>query len=330
MNLPVAPGEKYTLIALDSATTIKQPVDLHDDFFALPHGSVTVPDYWKEWIGSIDARQVESAGLVILAKAPARAPDVLDDETQVLEHRVGALYWALLDVGHLRFEGTGAQLSGANVGGKLEVKRHGPTQVIQRMPGMWTLPVTEDHLRRATALAVSLLELFRRPGMRRLKRAVSTFMNGFEHHDVGDRVHQFVRVVGDGFTRESGREQFRTNARLFVSTEQAAEACSQLYRMRNNAEHFNEPDTNVEPPLSPRESFVRAMKRAHEVEAVARYCLSRFLERRQLWSYWDSDEGVSAFWGLAQEQRRALWGAPLVLEEAVAGFDPQLVRDERS
>src|SRR5437879_1688216 len=101
MNVPVAPGEKYTLIALDSATAIDEPVDLHDGFFALPHGSVTVPDYWREWIGSIDARQVESAGLVILAKAPARAPDVLDDETEVLEHRVGALYWALLAVGRL-------------------------------------------------------------------------------------------------------------------------------------------------------------------------------------------------------------------------------------
>jgi len=41
MNLPVATGEKYALITLDSVTAIDEPVELHDGFFALPHGSVT-------------------------------------------------------------------------------------------------------------------------------------------------------------------------------------------------------------------------------------------------------------------------------------------------
>jgi hypothetical protein len=93
MKLPVNPGEKFALIALNAATTITEPLDLGDGLHALPEASVEVPDRWRGWIGSIKADIIERAGLFILAKRQAKEPDVRDGDDDALRHQVNNLYW---------------------------------------------------------------------------------------------------------------------------------------------------------------------------------------------------------------------------------------------
>ena len=123
MNLPVALGEKYGLIALDAATEVDEPLDLGAGFFAIPRGAVQLSDYWKEWIGSIQTDAIERAGLVLLAKRTSDHPDVIDGDNIIVGRRVDNLLWGLLAVDNLRTEGEGTRLTGANVDGKIDVRR---------------------------------------------------------------------------------------------------------------------------------------------------------------------------------------------------------------
>ena len=162
-----------------------------------------------------------------------------------------------------------------------------------------------------------------------MKASVATFMRAFGHSDLGGRIHELVRAVADGFTLESGREQFARNATLFVRGDGATEACRDLYLIRNNAEHFNEPDKKLD-KLPARESFVRAMKRAHEAEALARYSLSRLVENPGHWAHWRDDDSLAAFWKLSETERRGVWGPALDLTAAMRTFDPSQVPPERA
>ncbi len=72
MKLPVNPGEKYALIALNAATTITEPLELGEGLHALPGGSLDLPEKWRVRIGSLRSERIEGAGLLILAKRPPK------------------------------------------------------------------------------------------------------------------------------------------------------------------------------------------------------------------------------------------------------------------
>jgi hypothetical protein len=102
MLLPIEDGAKYALIALDAASRVARLVDLGEGFAVVPHGSFELPGHWKEWLGSLKARDVEKAPLLLVAQKRSSTPDVLDGDSDGLLRRVDALYWALLASGRFR------------------------------------------------------------------------------------------------------------------------------------------------------------------------------------------------------------------------------------
>ena len=84
-------GEKYAVVGL----TIK--VDGHipsgtiaSDLWVLADDTTfNTPPYWREWLGSLRAREVEDCNLFLLSKLASSTPDVLDAENQKLQQRVG-------------------------------------------------------------------------------------------------------------------------------------------------------------------------------------------------------------------------------------------------
>ncbi len=320
VDLPVAPDNTFALIALNCATTIKAVLDLGNGFFAVPQGVVSLPDSWRTSIGSVGTEEVERAGLVLLAQAPSAASDQLDAVSKPVQDRVGTFFWGLLATGHLRYDRDGVQLTGANVGGRITVHQHASTPYIRRLDGIVTAQVSEKHLRHAAGLAAGRLTLSARPDGRRVKLALGTFLKAFSENDLGQRIHQLVRVTCDGFTKEAGRNKFKEKARLFVTSDAQADTCRELYLIRNNAEHFNTPPDRGLNPIPLRESLERAYRLAHQAESLARYCVSRFVDTPRLWPYWDNDDTVDEFWSLQEQERRRLWGAPFDLDAAVASF----------
>ncbi|WP_242343330.1 hypothetical protein [Anaeromyxobacter terrae] len=322
-SLSVRPGEKYAAIALDAASRLQGPVNLGNGVFALPNANVVLPEHWTEWLGSIRADAIRTAPVLLLAKAASDAVGVLDHENVALQRRLDALYWCLLASGPLRVEG-GVRFTGARGPGGIDVRQVSETRSVVSLQGLLHPPLTEPHLRRAAVMSLSLSELLAAPGMRRIKMAVRTFMLAFEEENIGERIHQFVRCI-DGIVCARGREQFKERSKLFVG-EQASSVCSELYLMRNNAEHFSDPAKGLD-PLPLREDLVRAFRRAHEAEALARYCMCRLVETRA-WSHLTDDDRVDEFWRISVEQRAAAWGPPLDLAAAVAQFNPAYVPDE--
>lgn len=329
MNLPIPKNSKYGLIALDAASNFGGPIDLGNGFFALPRGHIELPPHWKEWLGSIWTERIERAGLVLVATVPTERPGVLDGDNEAAGRRVDNLFWGMLAAGHLRFEGDGSRLSGAHGDEGIDVRQEARTISVLRLSGIFTTYVSEADCRRAAFLAERLTTVLSRLGMRRLKLAVRTFMLGFSENDLGQRIHQFVRAVADGVANSWRNDEFERRSALFVgSREEDTETCRELYVMRSNAEHFNEPDEKIEPRLPPREGLLRGYRRAFQAEFLARYCFTRVLDRPELWDHLGSKERVDAFWNLPDPERAALWGPPMDLSAALASFDPKRVPDE--
>jgi hypothetical protein len=327
MDLPLNPGDKYALIALEVPTPdFDGSIDLGGGLVALRGGSLRVPEHWREWIGSIESDAIEQARLLLLARQRSQRPDVLDNENLELQHRTEWLFWGLLATGAFRWGRPGTQLSGANVNGEISVRQRATLPMVFTLPGVRPERVSQVHLRRAAALATNLGELMeRRRMLRRVKLAMRTFWFAFAEPDLGQRIHQFVRVVSDGFAKAFGAADFKRRCEAFLVNAKVARR--QLYLIRNNAEHFNAPERRLG-RLPRRRALERAYLRAHQAEALARHCVARFIERPKLWSVYMNETRLDAFW---KQQVRALsqaWGPRLDLNAALATFEPRWVPDE--
>ncbi len=243
VDLPLNPGEKYALIAVNGATDISEVIDLGNGLFELPGGGFRLPEHWREWIGSVESEQIETrTGLLLLAKRASDRPEVLDAENQQLQRQTQWLYWGLLATGRFWIQGGATQVTGTYSEGQVSVAQKGRMLDVFNIQGLQPVRIGEADLRRAARLAGNLGDLMVRRGMRRVKLALRTFWSAFEEKDLGQRIHQFVRVASEGFAKSFGHREFIERSRVFVGKGWMVE-CGQLYRMRNNAEHFNLPDS---------------------------------------------------------------------------------------
>lgn len=323
MKLPLGTGAKYGLIGLRATTNLAAPLDLGGGFLALPGGALELPAHWREWVGTIRTDTIHDASLLLVAVGPSQHPEVLDGENQTLTSRVDALFFGLLAAARPSFEGAGSRISGANVEGRIEVRTLGETIRVVRPDGFPWTPIDEELLRRAAHLANAIETFPRRPPANRflLSRTLDTFFETFTERRLDERIHQFVRAV-DGITRAKGNADFRDRCRTLMEGD--TEVCRELYLIRNATEHFRFWSAELEPQLSPREDFHRLFRRAHEAEVLARYAVTRVLDRPDLWAAL-ADDQVTAFWKKPEKERVAAWGERLDLVAAMREFDTSFV-----
>lgn len=322
MKLPVAPGEKYGLIALNCHTDIESVVNLGNGLWVAPKGALELASHWKEWLGSIRTRSLLEADVLLLATGATEQPEVLDGDNQELLRRVDALYWGLLGATPLHISGQGMRITGANVTGSIEVRSASQLNMTFNMRGLPNGSVTREVAVHASKLAVNLTELLATPGVRRLKMAVSTFMKAFWERDNSEAIHQFIRAV-DGVTRAWNKDQFRDRCATFVEGA-GLPICRELYIMRSNAEHFREPDVLL-PAVPATKAYMRSWRRPAEAQMLARHCMTRLVERKALWTELTDSKGES-FWNLESDERERLWGPRMDLGAEMAdSFDEQLI-----
>jgi hypothetical protein len=107
MNLPmsakkqaaswIADGEKYALIGLEVKFEDELPLtQLTPNHWVMADPRFSIPDHWKEWLGSLRTEELESVNLFLICKMATKAPDVLDGENQILMSRVSNFYTGLL------------------------------------------------------------------------------------------------------------------------------------------------------------------------------------------------------------------------------------------
>jgi hypothetical protein len=82
-------GNKYGLAGLSIKLENDIPQgEVAPRLIALTDARFEIPSHWREWLGSIRAREVEDCNLFLLSKLRSASPDVLDGENKELQQLV--------------------------------------------------------------------------------------------------------------------------------------------------------------------------------------------------------------------------------------------------
>ncbi len=84
-----------------------------------------VPDNWREWLGSIQCRQIEESNLLVVSTRASKNPDIVDHENRTLSSRAQRLFRTLLLLGPLKYE-NGFLVTGTNRSGVVDIRQFGP------------------------------------------------------------------------------------------------------------------------------------------------------------------------------------------------------------
>ena len=93
----IADGEKYALVGLEvKLEGAAPPEKIVPNLWVFTDTTFEIPSEWREWLGSIRADEIEGSNLFLVSKLASPTPDILDDESQLLEQRVKYFYNGLL------------------------------------------------------------------------------------------------------------------------------------------------------------------------------------------------------------------------------------------
>lgn len=311
-------GDKYACIALENAGTARglaDPVDLGDGCWALFSPPFPFDATWRGWLGSLQSQHFERSNLFLFSLTPSNSPHLLDAENKSLGDKVLALFYALFLHDMPFYEG-GLALTGANVGGTIDVRRVSTLKDFFRPAGVRTNRIDEAWLRRAQAAAVGIVSVHSpMTEFERLRRGFHAWLRAWMEFYGDERLHQSVRAVEAVIKADVGRGRslFAHRGQLFVGNNQQAVALlNELYDLRSAAEHMN-PFEQVLSRYAPAINTVGSL-RAFQALTLANVVYSRILMDRALQQEFISDANTEAFWQRPWGDQVTLWGQPVDLE----------------
>lgn len=327
----IGKGEKYGMIVFPDLYVDGDVVfekQMAKDLWSLRGAPFALTEDWKGWIGSMKVSQLERASLFLIAKGPSQFPDVLDRDNQKYKKRAYHFYLGILISGFVSCQADPYLFTGANRDGKIDVRQMGDYRIPQTVPSSPTESVNTVRLARAAELADCLGEISDKGKYHRIIRAIRAFTRGFEEYNAGDRLHQFTRCTEAFVYPEIGRTRanFISRSRLFLKTPHN-ELMGEIFDIRSSVEHMHDPLRSIvgEPE---RRRRILLLQKSTEAEAIARYCISTLLMRKELWEYFENDNQISAFWKLDERRCRELWGEPLDIDLLWRDFDADSIEDE--
>ena len=238
-------GEKYAVVGL----TVK--VDGHipsgtiaSDLWVLADTTFNTPPYWREWLGSIRAREVEDCNLFLLSKLASSTPDVLDAENQKLQQRVGKFYVGLLLASTFAPAHKPVMLPGSRRVGEIDIRQQ--QDFDSPIPCLFRTypPVVSEDIRLAAQLGEKLGALAAAPppgGPWRLFRTLRIYREARTTADILDRLHQYCRCIDGLILPDAGktRRQFKSRTELFIGPRHH-DMMGEIYDVRSAVEHLNE------------------------------------------------------------------------------------------
>jgi len=269
-----------------------------------------VAEHWQTWLGSLTMDELREANLIIYTTMASSRPEILDDENAALAKMLDCVLFGLVLQG-IPVYYHGYSLNGANVAGEVNVrqfsnlKRYEPTyETVEFRPGV-------KELRRAEALSVRLQRVNEGgPDWARLRRGVNALLRGSRMDDGTERLHQFVRALEALIKPDIGstRRQFahRIDQTFTVANTETRETLNQIFDLRSRIEHVHDPLDMLDGHRDAR--IATANRRTRQVDVLARFAVTRVLEKDDLFEMFKTDAGVEAFWGLADVARAAAWG----------------------
>jgi hypothetical protein len=322
-------GEKYALVGLHVKTEGAVPRgELASGLFLLANTVFQVPAHWREWLGSIRTEEVKDCNLFLLSKMHSERPAVLDGENKKLQQGVWNFYVGLLLASPFATAHKPVLLSGARREGEIDVREQ--TDLDAPVPCIWRPypAVLGKDLELAAKLAIGLEKIVSAPvagGHWRLFRTLHIYCQARTTHDILERLHQYARCVDGLILPDAGqtKKQFKSRSELFIGPRHH-QVMGEIYEMRSADEHLHESRYL--------EGFDRAtrlelVKNEALAEYTARTSLARIIGNANLWTHFANTPALGAFWSLPVADRRAIWGDPVDLKEAIADFDPKYIHD---
>lgn len=320
----IANSEKYALLGLN--VKVIDPnvgkLNLGPRFQIIGGADFTVPDEWREWLGSIRIEEVGACNLFIACKLNSATPDILDDENNLLTNRLWGFWRGLLLSSTFAAAHKPVILTGSCRDGEVGLR-----QVQDLEPPVpndfHPYPdVTAPQFEAAAAIAERLERLVAtRQGSNRWRfnRVLHRYSQARTEAQLLERIHQYTRSI-DGFVTTGpgqGRKDFKSRTELFIGPRHH-DLMGEIYDVRSSVEHLHE-DRYLDPLKRPVQ--VDLTKKEAIIEHVARTALARIVLNDHLWPYFTSKSALGDFWVKPADERRAIWGPPIDPMEALAEFD---------
>jgi hypothetical protein len=321
-------GEKYALVGLSVKFEGRLPAGITSNLSALAGTTFSVPAEWREWLGSIRAREVEDCNLFLLSKLISSAPGVLDAENQRLQQRVWNFYVGLLLASPFAPAHRPVMLTGSRQNGEIGLRQQRDFEcpipcIFRPYP-----TVTPDDVRLAARFGENLEAIAGAPitgGHWRLFRTLHVYIDARSTADIIDRIHQYCRCIDGLILPTAGRtkQQFKSRTELFIGPGHH-DLMGELYDVRSAAEHLHENryleyfDRTVRLELARKEAIA---------EYIARSALVRTIGTDSLWPHFGNTPALEQFWALTPAERTRIWGGPFDPLAAIADFDPQYIND---
>lgn len=331
-QLEFAVSDKYGLIALANIRleeTVPSEIELAPNLWITRSLPIALDSHWREWVGSIEAERLEKAALFLVAKGASRTPELLDNENKAYQNQAYYLYWGLLLTGFFQlYDYAPLQLTGAKQASGLDIRSISRMDKPEFIPGTPITTLDLRRLRNSAFVADAISQLIGRKKHPRLWKVIHGFSAGITSHLAEDRLHQFVRCIEGLIYPDIGKteRQFKSRSEVFVGPRDH-ELMGKLYELRSAVEHLHDPLTYIDGSAS-QEKVIALFRKSFEAEAIARYCLARFLRSPGLWPYFEDDSTLEEFWQLEKSEREKLWGAPLDISRISKEFRADFIRSE--
>ena len=215
-------GEKYALVGL--SIKVEGPIragKVSPHLWVLADTKFDIPPHWRDWLGTIRAKEVEDCNLLLISKLPSSKPGVLDEENQLLQQRVSNFYVGLLLARTFAPAHKPVMLSGSRWDGEVDIRQQhdfdSPVPCIFRPYP----PVEDGDIQLAAQLAdqIETLGTARlKGGHWRLFRTLAIYRDTRTVPDILDRLHQYARCIDGLILPDAGKtkQQFKSRTELFI------------------------------------------------------------------------------------------------------------------
>ncbi len=323
----VKDGEKFAFLGLNIELNTLDALSLPDGYTLLQE-PISLPDHWKQWLGSQRVEEVEACQAYMAIKMKATQPGVLDADDKRLRNLIGHWYWGVLLQGRFVTVDDPFIIAGSCGPKELDVRHfevlHGTGQaVLEHYPA-----ITAADLENGFTLGNTLCQIADESADQkwRLRRCLSIYQEARAKTDILDRVHQFVRCIEGLIVSEQGdgKKRFKSRSELFIGPRHH-DWMGELYELRGHIEHLHE---NQHLEEFDRDVRLDIARKEAISEFIARTCLVRILSHRDLRQHFGNVDALRAFWQLDRQQQIKLWGQPVDLNAVLRGFNFERVSDQ--
>ncbi len=315
------PNCKFAILAIQNVRTkVESGVVLQDGTQVLGNIPFVLEDHWKEWIGSIQFKNLQACNLLLLRSAnhgwaQGQLQVAGDQVSEQLWNDLSNMFAMLRMLGSIEYE-SAFTMAGYVEKGNVTCRQFSQTERFNITRGCLPWTIREEHLQKAVELSKAYKRFQEETPAgqtRRFGRGCYSLKHGFERYYASDRLHAFVRALEALILPETGKteKQFVSRCALFAGPKAAQgsveEALREAYKMRCDVEHVHEWDRSLQAyPSVEREDV--ALWRTRQMETLASAAYTRILLDPTLAEDFYDENKLASFWQKPEDEIRTAFG----------------------